>query len=516
MVQVIILDFGSQTTKLIARRVRELGIYAEIFPYSTPLEKIKQLNPKLIILSGGPASVIEEGSPSVNKEIFNLGIPILGICYGLQLMAHLLGGKVEKCKKREYGKAILDVDSQYIAQGEVFEDIGVNPQVWMSHGDSVSKLPEGFKVIASTKDTPFTAVIDQKRKFIGFQFHPEVAHTLKGKEIIKRAVFKMAGCEKDWTMDDFIKNSKNKIQKQVGENGKVVLGLSGGVDSSVVAALLHKSIGNRLYCIYVDNGLMRKNETEELRKAFKNNFKGINIKIVDAKERFINALKGVIDPEQKRKVIGKLFIEVFEEAAKGIGKVNFLAQGTIYPDVIESVSVNGSSSVIKSHHNVGGLPEKMGLELVEPLRELFKDEVRKAGELLGLPKELVWRHPYPGPGLAIRIKGEIIKEKLEILREADAIFIEEVKKAGWYGRIWQAFVVLTSDKTVGVMGDSRTYDYVAALRAVESTDVMTADWARLPYDLLATVSNRITREVPGISRIVLDITSKPPATVEWE
>ncbi|MBU3759014.1 MAG: glutamine-hydrolyzing GMP synthase [Candidatus Omnitrophica bacterium] len=507
----VILDFGSQVTQLIARRAREHNVYSVILPYHVTLEKIRSYRPMGLILSGSPANVYGPKAPLPDEGIFSLGIPILGICYGLQLIAHVFGGRVHKSKKREYGFAELSVR----APGALFAGMPRKLTCWMSHGDKLDKLPAGFKSLAVTPNSPVAAVAHEKNKVYGVQFHPEVAHTPLGAKLIANFLFRICGFKGSWTSESFIQESIRKIRSQVGQE-RVVLGLSGGVDSSVAGLLLHKAIGKQLTCIYVDNGLMRLHETERIKATFKDHFH-MNIKFVDASKDFLKALKGVSDPEQKRKIIGRVFVETFDREAKKLGKVPFLAQGTLYPDVIESVSVHGGpTSVIKSHHNVGGLPKGMKFKLVEPLRELFKDEVRSVGTALGLKEELVNRHPFPGPGLGVRILGEITKERADILREADDIAIEEIRKAGLYSQIWQAFVVLLPVNSVGVMGDERTYENVAAVRAVTSTDGMTADWARIPDDVLARISNRIINEVRGINRVCYDISSKPPATIEWE
>ncbi len=512
---VVILDFGSQVTQLIARRIREIGVYAVLLPFNAPMEKILKANPKAVILSGGPASVTEENSPRAHAEIFKIGIPVLGICYGQQTMCEQLGGKVTPSPKREFGRAHITVED---ASSPLFAGIwkaGANPQVWMSHGDSVSKIPEGFKVIGKSDTCPFAAVADEKRKLYGVQFHPEVVHTPEGKQILSNFVLKIAGCKNDWTMALFKDEAIEAIRKQVGKES-VICGVSGGVDSTVVAALLHAAIGEQLTCIFVDTGLMRLNEGTEVVDLFRNHF---NIPLVHEKAGalFLERLAGVSDPEQKRKIIGRAFIDVFEDAKKRAGEAPFLAQGTLYPDVIESVSFTGGPSVtIKSHHNVGGLPEDMKFKLVEPLRALFKDEVRALGLALGIPEKFIKRHPFPGPGLAIRIPGDITEPKLDILRRADAIFIEELHKNKLYDETWQAFAVLLPVKTVGVMGDGRTYDSVLALRAVTSVDGMTADYAPLPHEFLGRCAVRIVNEVKGINRVVYDITSKPPGTIEWE
>lgn len=511
---VIILDYGAQYSQLIARRVREVGVYSELHPFNISLEKIRELKPKGIILSGSPHSAYDSGAPISSPEIFNLGIPVLGICYGLQLIAFQLGGEVDKAARREYGPAELVIDDATDLFAGVTPDGPNGLNVWMSHGDHLTGIPGGFEPIAHSSNAPICAIRDRARKIYGVQFHPEVVHTPKGKEILKNFVYGICGCAGGWSSSAFIQNSLAAIREKVGK-GKVICALSGGVDSSVAAVLLHQAIGDNLYCIHINNGLMRKDESEAVVQTFRDRFK-MNLDFVDATDLFLGELGGVTDPEKKRKIIGRLFIEVFEKEAKKIGNVEFLAQGTLYPDVIESVSFKGPSVTIKTHHNVGGLPEKMNLKLIEPFRELFKDEVRAVGSELGLPDDLIWRHPFPGPGLAVRILGEITPDRLALLKEADAIFVEEIKKAGLYRNIWQGFVVLLPVRSVGVMGDDRTYDYTVAIRAVNSVDGMTADWFRIPHDVLARISSRITNEIRGINRVVYDITSKPPATIEWE
>ncbi len=508
--KILVLDFGSQYTQLIARRIREGKVYSEIFPFNAPIEKIRDFNPKGIVLSGGPCSVYEDGAPIPDMKIFQLGIPVLGICYGMQLMAHALGGRVARSAKREFGHAELSVDND----ADLLKGISRQTKVWMSHGDRIEKMPEDFSVIGHTANSPVAVMADGARKFFALQFHPEVVHTIEGMRILNNFVFSICGCSPTWEMSSFVDWSVADIRSKV--NGKqVICALSGGVDSSVVALLVHRAVADNLTCIFVDNGLLRKGEAEKVRKTFGDHFH-IKLLYIDARERFLEKLKDVIEPEKKRKIIGNEFIAVFEEEAKKIKDAEYLAQGTLYPDVIESVSFKGPSAVIKSHHNVGGLPEVMKLQLIEPLRELFKDEVRILGQELGLPEEISWRQPFPGPGLAIRCIGEITGKRLDILRESDAIVLEEIKSAGLYKAIWQAFAVILPIKSVGVMGDERTYESVVAVRAVTSLDGMTADWAKIPYEVLGKISNRIINEVKGVNRVVYDITSKPPGTIEWE
>jgi GMP synthase (glutamine-hydrolysing) len=511
--RVLILDFGSQYTQLIARRIREQRVYSEIHPCTIGIDRVRELEPRAIVLSGGPASVFADGAPGVDAAVFDLGVPVLGICYGMQLMSHLLGGRVQPAQEREYGAARVEV-ARPEALLAPFES-GELVDVWMSHGDRVEALPPGFEVLAHTPSSPFAAVAHLERKLFGVQFHPEVAHTPRGIDMLQAFLFEVCGMQADWTPGSLVEEGIARVREQVGD-AQAVCGLSGGVDSSVAAVLVSRAIGDRLTCIFVDNGVLRKDEAQGVVRTFKDHF-DLKLVHVDAADEFLAALEGVTDPEQKRKIIGKAFIDVFEREAKKVGGARFLVQGTLYPDVIESVSFKGGpSAVIKSHHNVGGLPERMDLELVEPLRELFKDEVREAGETMGMPRHVLWRQPFPGPGLAVRCLGEVTRDKLRILREADVIFEAEVRGAGLYEQLWQSFAVLIPVKTVGVMGDERTYEYVIALRAVDSRDGMTADWARLPHELLARTSNRIINEVRGCNRVVYDVSSKPPATIEWE
>ncbi len=510
--KIVILDFGSQYTQVIARRVRECNVYSTIVRFDTPAAELAAMQPSGIILSGGPSSVYAPDAPLPDKNIFSLGVPVLGVCFGVQLFAQFLGGRVEKGQKREYGKGTLTVND---AKCALFAKLPKQLQVWNSHGDKLTKLPEGFKPVAITENSEFAAIENRAKKFFGLQFHPEVVHTPRGREIISNFVHGVCGCGKNWTMRSYIEQAVEEIRAQVGKE-HVVLGLSGGVDSSVAAALLHKAIGSQLTCIFVNNGVLRAREAEVVQNVFARSFK-IKLQYEDAAKLFLSKLKGVTDPERKRKIIGKTFIEVFQAATKRAGKAKFLAQGTLYPDVIESVPIGGNpAALIKSHHNVGGLPKGMKFQLVEPLKNLFKDEVRLLGEELGVPKDIVWRQPFPGPGLAVRILGEVTPARCEILRNADAIVVEEMKSSGWYYKIWQSFAVLLPVRSVGVMGDERTYDYTIAIRAVESQDGMTADWVKLPYDLLEKLASRIINEVKGVNRCVFDITSKPPGTIEWE
>ncbi|MBU2739722.1 glutamine-hydrolyzing GMP synthase [Acidithiobacillus concretivorus] len=511
--RILILDFGSQFTQLIARRVREAHVYCEIHPHYMPLTDIQNFEPQGIILSGGPSSVHDQDAPMVDPGIFALGLPILGICYGLQLMAHVLGGAVAKAEHREYGRAQLQIQE---ALGPLlpFKSAEATEEVWMSHGDRIEKMPDGFRILASSANSPLAAIGDPVRHFYGVQFHLEVVHTPRGAEMLTAFVRGICGCHGQWTMHSYVDSAVANIRAQVGK-GKVIAALSGGVDSAVAAVLIHRAIGDQLTCIFVDNGLLRFGESEKVQTVFRHYFQ-IPLQVIDARQRFLDVLDQVTDPEKKRKAIGNLFIEIFEEEAKKVEGADFLAQGTLYPDVIESVSFKGPSATIKSHHNVGGLPERMHLKLVEPLRELFKDEVRELGRELGMPEEVIRRQPFPGPGLAIRCLGAIDAARLEILRRADRIVMEEIREAGLYDQLWQAFAVLLPVRSVGVMGDARTYDETIALRAVESSDGMTADWAHLPYEVLGRISTRIINEVSGINRVVYDISSKPPATIEWE
>jgi GMP synthase (glutamine-hydrolysing) len=508
---ILIIDFGSQFNQLIARRVRECRVYCQIEAPDITAERIKALNPEGIILSGGPSSIYEKNSPRLDHGVFDLGIPILGICYGMQFMVDALGGIVKKARKREYGFAELNVRKQ----DGILAAIADRTQVWMSHGDSITKLPKGFEAGAVTDNTPVAAAADTDRRFYGLQFHPEVEHTPKGKQILKNFLFDVCRCKRSWTMKSFAHDAMEEVRRSVGDK-RVILGLSGGVDSSVTALLIHKAIGRNLTCIFVDNGLLRKNEARKLKQTFKQHLK-INIRFVNAGKQFLDGLKDVTDPERKRKIIGKIFMDVFEAEARKIKNAEFLAQGTLYPDIIESRSAfGGPTSVIKSHHNVGGLPKRMKLKLVEPLKYLFKDEVRKLGGRLGLEDALIWRQPFPGPGLAIRVIGAVTARRLDILREVDAVLLEEIRSAGYYKKLWQSFAVLLPIKSVGIMGDGRTYENIVAIRAVTSRDAMTADWARLPHRLLGKISNRIINEVRGVNRVVYDISSKPPSTIEWE
>lgn len=509
---IVVLDFGSQYSMLIARRVRECQVYCELVAYDTPWERVKALNPAGFILSGGPASVYHQGAPLAPSYIYGSGLPVLGLCYGMQLIVHQLGGEIEPSQKREYGLAIFKLTEPNLP---LFIDFPNSSPVWMSHGDRVSRLPPGFKALAYTENSPFAAIGDTERNIYGLQFHPEVSHTPYGENIIRNFVRNICGCKGQWTTGNFIADSIARIRQEVGQ-GKVISALSGGVDSAVTATLIHQAIGKQLSCIFVNNGLLRREEPERTLKTFRKAM-GMDVRYVDATEEFLGRLQGVTDPEEKRKIVGAEFIRVFEEEANKLGQIEFLAQGTLYPDVIESSSaVSNASAVIKSHHNVGGLPKNMSFKLLEPLRYLFKDEVRRVGLELGLPEDMVWRQPFPGPGLAIRIIGEVTREKLEILRAADWIVMDEIKASGLYRELWQSFAILTNLRSVGVMGDYRTYGYLVAVRAVTSDDAMTADWARLPYEVLSKISARIVNEVPQVNRVVYDITSKPPGTIEWE
>jgi len=506
-----VIDFGSQYVQLIARRIRENRVHSIVEPPTISAAKIKKINPSGLIFSGGPSSVYDRGAPGFDPGIFDLGIPILGICYGMQVVGKLAGGRIRKSGKREYGRTLV----RFKRGNPLFKGLSAESVTWMSHRDKVEKLPKGFRPIARSGNTRCAAFAETKKEIYGVQFHPEVVHTEEGKKILKNFLFGICGCRRTWTMKSFIEKKINEVREQVGDQ-HVVLGLSGGVDSTVSAVLLHKALGKRLHCIFVDNGLLRKNEVERVKKLFTRNIK-LDLRVVDARRRFLNALKGVRDPEKKRKVIGRTFIRVFEESAKKIKNATFLAQGTLYPDVIESRSFfGGPSKTIKSHHNVGGLPKKMGLELVEPLRDLFKDEVREVGKELGLPPEMTGRQPFPGPGLAVRVLGPITEARLDMLRDADWIVIDIAKEKGIYNKTWQIFCVLLLGKSVGVMGDARTYENTIAIRAVTSVDGMTADWAKIPYDVLGDISNRIINEVEGVNRVVFDISSKPPSTIEWE
>jgi GMP synthase (glutamine-hydrolysing) len=509
---IAVLDFGSQLTQVIARRIRECQVYSKIYHFSTPAAKLRADGVIGIILSGGPQSVYAKTAPHPDRAIFELGVPVLGICYGVQLMGHFLGGHVAHSKAREYGHGHLSIKKP----GKLFAGLPKRLRVWNSHGDKLTKLPPGFRSIGITENSPFAAIEDRQRHFYGIQFHPEVFHTERGVDMIRNFLLGVCGAKQDWTTKDFISHAIAELRAQVGK-GRVLLGLSGGVDSSVAAALLHKAIGKQLTCVFVDNGLLRKGERAYVEKLYGRHFH-IDLRVVDASQLFLRRLKGITEPEQKRKIIGRTFVEVFEKSLRSIkGSAEFLAQGTLYPDVIESVSIgNNPASLIKTHHNVGGLPARMRLKLVEPLRQLFKDEVRRVGEALGLPREVVWRQPFPGPGLGVRVMGDIDAAKLDILRNADAVLHDEMMRSGYYYKVWQSFCVFLPVRTVGVFGDERTYDYVIAIRVVESTDAMTADWAKLPHDLLQKVSSRITNEVRGVGRVVFDISSKPPATIEWE
>ena len=510
--KILILDFGSQYSQLIARRVREARVYCEIHPCNLGLDRIKAFAPKGIILSGGPASIYDKDAPMADKGIFDLDVPILGICYGMQFLTHLLGGRVAGATDREYGNATITIEDN----GNMFHGMqrGDRQTVWMSHGDRIDRMPDGFATLAGSENSPVAAMADTSRRCFGVQFHPEVAHTPEGPRILKNFLFRICGCEPTWTMASFIQRTIKSMKERIGDE-RVICGLSGGVDSSVTAVLLHEAIGSSLSCILVDNGLLRKDEAQEVMELFQGYY-GIDLHLVDASEHFLQCLEGVTDPEEKRKIIGREFITVFERKGKELGEIKYLAQGTLYPDVIESVSFKGPSATIKSHHNVGGLPEVMKLDLIEPLRELFKDEVREVGSELGLPRELVMRQPFPGPGLAVRILGEVTPRRLDILRDSDVVVMDEIRKAGLYEKVWQSFAVLLPVRTVGVMGDERTYENVIAIRIVDSLDAMTADWSKIPYEVLGKISNRIINSVKGVNRVVYDISSKPPSTIEWE
>ena len=505
---IVVLDFGSQYTQVIARRIREAKVFSQVLPFDVPARDIKKLSPAGIVLSGGPASVLAKGAPRPDSALFRLDVPVMGICYGLQLMGAMLGGKVESSSQREYGRGKLRISRK----GKLFRGLPMNFRVWNSHGDRIAKLPQGFQPVAGTENSDYAAIENQERNFYGLQFHPEVEHSEHGNEILRNFLYGICNCQGDWRLDDFTEQTIEDIRRKVGGK-RVILGLSGGVDSSVAAALIHRAIGDRLTCVFVDNGL---NERSQVVQLFRDNFKA-RLKVVNASNLFLGKLKGITDPERKRKIIGKTFIEVFDEAVRSVGRVDFLAQGTLYPDVIESVPIGGNpAALIKSHHNVGGLPKRMKLKLLEPLRELFKDEVRAVGLGLGLPKYVLMRHPFPGPGLGVRVIGELTRPRLRVLREADAILQEELIRSKQYYNLWQAFCVFLPVRTVGVMGDERTYEHVICIRAVKSSDAMTADWAKLPDSLLRVVSNRIINEVKGVNRVVYDISSKPPSTIEWE
>jgi GMP synthase (glutamine-hydrolysing) len=510
---IIVLDFGSQYTQLIARRLRELSIYSEVWAPDTPIEQIRARNPAGIILSGGPKSVADVGAPKCDPAVYDVGRPVLGICYGMQLMAHALGGRVEPAPHREFGHATVRVMREAAGPAVLFSDVPDEIRVWASHGDFVAAAPSGFSVVATSANAPVAAMADPGRQLYALLFHPEVVHTERGLEILRNFAYGVCGCTGDWTMASFVDEATARVRAQVGR-GRVVCALSGGVDSTVAALIIHRAVGDRLTCIFVDNGVLRLDEAKQIRKRFER--LQLPLVFADASALFLERLAGVTDPEKKRKIIGATFIDVFEAEAARLGQVDFLAQGTLYPDVIESIAIVGQSAMIKSHHNVGGLPERMRMTLVEPLRELFKDEVREVGRKLGLDEEFVVRQPFPGPGLAVRILGAVTPDRLTLLRRADAIVAEEVKRDGWYTRLWQSFAVLLPVQSVGVMGDERTYEYTIAIRAVESRDGMTADWARLPHDLLARISSRIVNEVKGINRVVYDVSSKPPSTIEWE